>query len=255
MITVERKDEIALVSINRPAIRNAVDDATAEALYDAAIAFDEDPSLSVMVLTGSGGHFCAGADLKAVADGERRAIRESGIAPMGPTRLQLSKPVIAAVEGYAVAGGLELALWCDMRVAAKSAVFGVYCRRFGVPLIDLGTIRLPRLIGHGRAMDLILTGRSVEAEEALSMGLVNRIVTDGTALDNALNLAKDLAAFPQNCLRGDRLSAIEQWDLCMDDAIRREFSHGMDTLSSGETKDGATAFTKGAGRGGKERGT
>lgn len=253
MITVERKDEIAVVSINRPAIRNAVDDATAEALYDAALAFDEDPSLSVMILTGSGGHFCAGADLKAVAQGERRAIRESGIAPMGPTRLQLSKPVIAAVEGYAVAGGLELALWCDMRVAAKSSVFGVYCRRFGVPLIDLGTIRLPRLIGHGRAMDLILTGRSVDAEEALSIGLVNRVVADGSALDSALTLAKDIAAFPQKCLRGDRLSAIEQWDLCVDDAIRREFSHGMDTLSSGETKDGATAFTKGAGRGGTMR--
>lgn len=253
MITVERKDEIAVVSINRPKLRNAVDDATAEALYDAALAFDEDPSLSVMVLTGSGDHFCAGADLKAVAEGKRRAIRESGIAPMGPTRLQLSKPVIAAVEGYAVAGGLELALWCDMRVAARSAVFGVYCRRFGVPLIDLGTIRLPRLIGHGRAMDLILTGRSVPADEALSMGLANRVVEDGTALDTAISLSKDIAAFPQHCLRGDRLSAIEQWDLCMEDAIRREFTHGMDALSSGETKDGATAFAKGAGRSGGKR--
>ncbi|MGD8327390.1 MAG: crotonase/enoyl-CoA hydratase family protein [Sphingomonadales bacterium] len=255
MISVERKGEIAVVSLNRSAVRNAVDDATAEALYDAALAFDEDPSLSVMILSGSGGHFCAGADLKAVAKGERRAIRETGIAPMGPSRLQLSKPVIAAVEGYAVAGGLELALWCDMRVAAKSAIFGVYCRRFGVPLIDLGTIRLPRLIGHGRAMDMILTGRSVEASEAMEIGLVNRLVEDGEALSAALELAEQIAAFPQKCMRGDRMSAIEQWDLPWDEAVRREFNHGMEALSSGETRTGATAFTEGAGRhGGKREG-
>lgn len=251
MITVERKDEIAILSINREQVRNAVDDSTAEALYDAAIAFDEDPTLSVMILTGSGGNFCSGADLKAVASGERRAIRESGIAPMGPTRLQLSKPVIAAVEGYAVAGGLELALWCDLRVAAKDAVFGVYCRRFGVPLIDLGTIRLPRLIGHGRAMDLILTGRSVGAEEALGFGLVNRVVDNGKTLQAALDLAKGIAAFPQTCLRGDRLSAIEQWDLDVEDAIIREFQYGMETMGSGETKTGAYSFSQGLGRHGK----
>ena len=247
-VNFETHNNIAIVTINRPEVRNAVDLTTATALTEAFRRFDADDSLSVAILTGAGGTFCAGADLKSVAQGRRRELSESGDGPMGPTRLLLSKPVIAAVEGFAVAGGLELALWCDLRVAAENAVFGVYCRRFGVPLIDLGTIRLPRLIGHSRAMDLILTGRGVSGSEALQMGLANRLVAPGTALDAALELAGRIAAFPQTCLRSDRLSAYEQWDLSWDEAMRRELQRGLAVLASGETLAGAQRFTSGEGR-------
>ncbi|HWQ31715.1 MAG TPA: crotonase/enoyl-CoA hydratase family protein [Blastocatellia bacterium] len=247
-VNFEVHDNIAVVTINRPEVRNAVDLTTATALTEAFRRFDTDDSLSVAILTGAGGTFCAGADLKSVAQGQRRELSESGDGPMGPTRLLLSKPVIAAVEGFAVAGGLELALWCDLRVAAENAVFGVYCRRFGVPLIDLGTIRLPRLIGHSRAMDLILTGRGVSGAEAVQMGLVNRLVAPGTALEAALELADRIAAFPQTCLRSDRLSAYEQWDLSWNEAMRRELQRGLQVLASGETLAGAQRFSSGEGR-------
>jgi enoyl-CoA hydratase len=248
LIQTQAKDDILLVTINRPEARNAVNGATAQALADAFRDFDADPHLQVAILTGAGGTFCAGADLKAVSSGQGNRLSPDGGAPMGPTRMLLSKPVIAAVEGYAVAGGLELALWCDLRVAARDAVFGVFCRRFGVPLIDLGTIRLPRLIGHSRAMDLILTGRGVSGEEALQMGLANRLAEPGHALDAALELARSLARLPQTCLRSDRLSAYEQWSLPAQDAIRNEFRRGMHVIESGETVAGATRFASGQGR-------
>lgn len=247
----ETDGPVAIITLLRPEVRNAMDDPTAAQLVTAFERFESDSNLSVAVLTGAGGNFCAGADLKAVAAGERRAIQKDGIAPMGPTRMTLSKPVIAAVEGYAVAGGLELALWCDLRVAARDAVFGVFCRRFGVPLIDLGTIRLPRLIGQSRAMDMILTGRGVGAEEALSFGLANRVVETGTALAASVALAKDIAAFPQHCLRADRQSALEQWSLDWDAAWRNEFRLGMGVIESGETVSGASRFADGAGRHGE----
>jgi enoyl-CoA hydratase len=254
-VLTEREGPVAIVTINRPARRNAVDLPTAQALFDAFAAFDADDDASVAVLTGAGGAFCAGADLKAVAAGEGgKRVAPGGVnsfGPMGPTRLNLSKPVIAAIEGHAVAGGAELALWCDLRVMAQGATFGIYCRRFGVPLVDLGTIRLPRLIGHSRAMDLILTGRAVDADEALTMGLANRVVPEGQALSAAISLAKSIAAFPQTCLRNDRLSAIEQWDLDQGAAIDNEVAHGLDTLRSGETAAGAARFTDGAGRHGQ----
>ncbi len=239
-----------IVTINRPERRNAVDHRTAEALAAAFRAFDADPDLSVAVLTGAGDNFCAGADLKAIAEGQGNKIDKDGDGPMGPTRLQLSKPVIAAIEGHAVAGGLELALWCDMRVAANNATYGVYCRRFGVPLIDGGTVRLPRLIGEARALDMILTGRAVSAEEALSFGLANRLAEPGKALESATALARDLAALPQTCLRNDRASALAQWGLKESEAMANEFQLGLKTLESGETIAGASAFLKGAGRGG-----
>ena len=210
--------------------------------------YDRDDGPSVAVLTGAGGTFCAGADLKAVAAGEQRRLTEDAPAPLGPTRLLLSKPVLAAVEGHAVAGGLELALWCDLRVAAADAVFGVFCRRFGVPLLDLGTIRLPRLIGHSHAMDLILTGRGVHGEEALRMGLVNRLVPTGQALEAAVRLAHELARIPQRCLRSDRLSAYEQWSLSYEEALRNELRRGIEVVESGETVTGATSFARGQGR-------
>ncbi|WP_306252705.1 crotonase/enoyl-CoA hydratase family protein [Parvularcula sp. IMCC14364] len=248
-VTVETQGPVAIVTINRPARRNAVDQPTAEELVAAFEQFDADPALSVAVFTGAGGTFCAGADLKALSDGERKTVREEGqFAPMGPSRMRLSKPVIAAVEGFAVAGGLELALWADMRVAGNSAVFGVFCRRFGVPLIDLGTIRLPRLIGQSRAADMILTGREVKGAEALDFGLANRLVPDGQALASALELAQDIAAFPQRCLRNDRQSMYEQWDLTEAEAIRNEMRRGLDTIQSGETHAGASAFAGGKGR-------
>jgi len=251
-IQTARKDNVLTVTIDRPERRNAVDGVTAKALYDVFTDFDEDDSLSVAVLTGAGGNFCAGADLKAVSAGKGNAVLIDGdMAPMGPSRLRLSKPVIAAVEGYAVAGGLELALWCDLRVAAQSASFGVFCRRWGVPLIDLGTIRLPRLVGQSRAADMILTGREVGAEEALSLGLTNRVVADGQALAEAQKLAADIAAFPQRCLRSDRRSMLEQWDLGEPDAIKNETRLGLETIKSGETRAGATAFAKGRGRHGE----
>ena len=246
-VSVEHRGRVAIVAITRPERRNAVDIPTAEALFDAFTAFDNDESLDVAVLTGAGGHFCAGADLQAVAGGERRDITLDGaLAPMGPTRMKLGKPVIAAIEGFAVAGGLELAAWCDLRVAGQSAVLGVFCRRFGVPLIDLGTIRLPRLIGQGRAADMILTGRAVGADEALSWGLVNRVVPDGEALAAAVILAETLTQLPQAALRGDRLSMLEQWGMHTPDAIANEVRHGRRALAQGA--EGAARFTSGAGR-------
>jgi enoyl-CoA hydratase len=251
-VLVERDGPVTIVSINRPHCRNAVDGATARKLYDVFQAFDADAAASVAVFTGTGGTFCAGADLKAVAAGDPDKRREVGghdsIAPMGPSRLRLSKPVIAAVEGYAVAGGMELALWADLRVVAEDATFGIFCRRFGVPLIDLGTIRLPRLIGHSRAMDLILTGRPVGGAEALRMGLANRLVRAGEARAQAIALAHEIARFPQACLRADRLSALRQWDLAEDEAIAEEMRGGLEVIASGETLSGAARFASGAGR-------
>lgn len=238
-----RVDSILTVTINRPEARNAVDAATAAALTDLFRSFERDDTLDVAVLTGAGGTFCAGADLKAIATGRPNALNETGDGPMGPTRMLLSKPVIAAIEGYAVAGGLELALWCDLRVVARDATLGVFCRRVGVPLIDLGTIRLPRLIGQSRALDLILTGRGVSGEEALHMGLANRLVDSGGSLEGALELARKLAGFPQGCMRSDRLSCYEQWGLATEDAIRNEFRRGMAVLDSGEPLAGAREFT------------
>jgi enoyl-CoA hydratase len=251
-VLVERDGPVTIVSINRPHCRNAVDGATARKLFDAFRAFDADAEASVAVFTGTGGYFCAGADLKAVASGDPNKKREIAghdtIAPMGPSRLRLSKPVIAAVEGFAVAGGMELALWADMRVVAEDATFGIFCRRFGVPLIDLGTIRLPRLIGHSQAIDLILTGRPVGAQEALRMGLANRVVGRGEACAHAIALAREIARFPQTCMRADRLSALQQWDLSEEEAIANEMSGGLKVIASGETLSGATRFASGIGR-------
>ncbi len=247
-VLTEVYGEVLVVTINRPEVRNAVDGSTARALVEVFRAFDADSSMRVAVLAGAGGTFCAGADLKALAAGQGNKLSEVGDGPMGPTRMLLSKPVIAAVEGHAVAGGLELACWCDLRVAARDAVFGVYCRRFGVPLVDLGTIRLPRLIGHSHALDLILTGRGVWGEEALRMGLANRMVDRGSALEAALGLAHELAALPQTCLRSDRLSSYEQWSLPTSDAIRNEFRRGLKVIESGETVAGAQRFASGQGR-------
>ncbi len=250
-VSVEVRGRTAVVTIERPERRNAVDGATAQALYEAFKAFDADEALDVAVLQGRGGTFCAGADLKGVSEGRGNPVHTEGdLGPMGCTRLALSKPVIAAVEGHAVAGGLEVAAWCDLRVAAEGAVFGVFCRRFGVPLIDLGTVRLPRLIGHSRAMDLILTGRPVEAKEAHEIGLANRLAPRGEALAVALELAAQLSAFPQTCLRNDRASAIAQWSLDWDAATRREIELGRATLRTGEASEGASRFVGGEGRGG-----
>jgi enoyl-CoA hydratase len=247
-VRMETPDRVVVVTIDRPDVRNAVDGPTAQALADAFRAFDGDAALDAAVLTGAGGTFCSGADLKAAAAGAGNRVAEDGDGPMGPTRMLLSKPVIAAIEGHAVAGGLELALWCDLRVAARDAVLGVYCRRFGVPLVDGGTIRLPRLIGHGRALDLILTGRAVSAEEALAIGLVDRVVESGRTLEAAVSLARQLAAFPQRCLRSDRLAAYVQWDLPFAEAVRRETRHGLQVIASGETLEGARRFAAGDGR-------
>ena len=240
-VRVERDAKVTVVTIDRPERRNAVDPTTAAQLAHAFRAFDADDTQAVAVLTGAGGTFCAGFDLKALAAGDA-AVDESGDAPMGVSRLQLGKPVIAAVEGHAVAGGLELALWCDLRVAAVSAVFGVFSRRFGVPLVDGGTVRLPRIIGQGRALDMILTGRAVGAEEALQWGLADRVVPDGAALEAAVRLAHDIAATPQACMRSDRISALEQWSLPLDDALRNETRHGLEVIASGEPFDGARRF-------------
>jgi enoyl-CoA hydratase len=247
-INVEHEGRVTIVTINRPAARNAVDGPTAALLADAFRAFDADDAHDVAVLTGAGGHFCAGADLKAVSDGRGNPVHADGDGPMGPSRMLLSKPVVAAVEGFAVAGGLELALWCDMRVAATDAIFGVYCRRWGVPLIDGGTVRLPRLIGHSHALDLILTGRGVSGEEARLMGLANRLVEPGTARAAAVVLATELSALPQFCLRHDRLSSYQQWALDLPDALLLEYEHGLEVLKSGEAREGATRFAAGAGR-------
>jgi len=250
-VRYETDGPVAVVTIDRPEVRNAVDRPAAEALAAAFRRFDADDALAVAVLTGADGAFCAGTDLKAVAEAQGNRTAETGDGPMGPSRMLLGKPVIAAVEGHAVAGGLELALWCDLRVAATNAVFGVYCRRWGVPLVDGGTIRLPRLIGHSNAMDMILTGRGVSGDEALRMGLANRLVEPGTALAAAVALAKDLAKFPQRCMRSDRLSAYEQWSMDLDGALQNEFQRGREVILSGETREGATRFAQGAGRHGK----
>jgi enoyl-CoA hydratase/carnithine racemase len=247
-VTVEHAGRVTVVTIDRAGVRNAVDRETAAELAAAFRAFDTDGDHDVAVLTGAGGTFCAGADLKAVSEGAGNTVRPEGDGPMGPSRMLLSKPVIAAVEGHAVAGGLELALWCDLRVAARDAVFGVFCRRWGVPLIDGGTVRLPRLIGHSHALDLILTGRGVSGEEARHMGLANRLTEPGEALPTAIELARELSALPQMCLREDRASSYEQWALGLDDAIQVELEHGVRVLRSGEARSGASRFASGAGR-------
>jgi enoyl-CoA hydratase len=248
-VSVERHGRTTVVTIDRPARRNAVDRATADTLYQTFSAFDGDDASDVAILTGAGGTFCAGADLHAIAAGEQWPIAVDGDrAPMGPTRLRLHKPVVAAIEGYAVAGGFELALWCDLRVAGRSAVFGVFNRRFGVPLVDMGTIRLPRIVGQGRALDLILSGRAMGAQEASRIGLVDRLVEDGAALAGALQLAATLAAFPQTALRNDRRSLLEQWTLDEPAAIRNEVELGLATLASGEATSGAARFGAGSGR-------
>jgi enoyl-CoA hydratase len=245
-IEVDRDGAVLVVSLNRLEVRNAVDGPTARALAETFRDYDADPELSVAVLTGKGGSFCAGADLGTIAEGSdaERTLRvaEDGDGPLGVTRMTLGKPVLAAVEGYAVAGGLELALWCDLRVASTSAIFGVYCRRWGVPLVDGGTIRLPRLVGHGRALDMILTGRDVTGEEGLRIGLVDRVVEERQALPAAVALAKELAALPQTCLRSDRLSAFQQWGMKLPEALRNEYRHGIATIGSGETLAGAQRF-------------
>ncbi len=239
------------VTITRPEVRNAVDPETASALKAAFESFDQTDSLAVAVLTGVGGHFCAGYDLKALAAAASNQLPETGGGPMGPTRMLLTKPVIAAIEGYAVAGGLELALWCDLRVAANNATLGVFNRRFGVPLIDMGTIRLPRMIGQGRALDLILTGRPVSAMEALQISLVDRLVEPGTALEEAQQLARELAELPQGALRADRRSALIQWSLSLDEAAAAERRGGLEVLQSGEANQGARRFVEGEGRHGE----
>ncbi|MDA8255213.1 MAG: crotonase/enoyl-CoA hydratase family protein [Betaproteobacteria bacterium] len=251
-VRIERQGAVTTVVIDRSAARNAIDRATATALADAFRAFDADPDASVAVLCGSGGHFCAGADLKSfVANPDEWQLSETGDAPLGPTRMLLSKPVIAAVSGYAVAGGLELALWCDLRVVEQSATFGVFCRRWGVPLIDGGTIRLSRLIGHSRALDMILTGRPVGADEALACGLANRVVADGEARRAAEQLAAQIAALPQTCMQHDRLSSYEQWGLPLADALQNECRHGRISLDSDDAKSGAGRFKEGEGRHGR----
>jgi len=251
MVRYENSGPAAVVTIDRPTVRNAVDRATAAELAAAFRRFEADEAAAVAILTGAAGTFCAGADLKAVSAARGNPVNVAGDGPMGPTRMLLAKPVIAAVEGYAVAGGLELALWCDLRVAARDAVFGVFCRRWGVPLVDGGTVRLPRIVGHGVAMDLILTGRPVSGDEALHIGLVNRVTEPGKALEVALALASDVAAFPQRCMLSDRASAYEQWDLPLADALANETRHGIEVIHSGETVAGATRFASGKGRHGK----
>jgi enoyl-CoA hydratase len=245
----EVEGPIAVVTIDRPEVRNAIDGSTAKQLAESFQNFESDNTLSVAVLTGADGTFCSGADLKAVSsDQNNLRVDLEGDGPLGCTRMSLSKPVIAAVEGHAVAGGLELALWADLRVAANDAVFGVYCRRWGVPLVDGGTIRLPRLIGQSHANDMILTGRGVSGQEAFNMGLANRLCSPGMALSEAQNLAQQLAEFPQLCLRSDRRSSYEQWGMSFEDALRNETVLGRETIESGETREGATRFAQGAGR-------
>ncbi|MEH6638455.1 MAG: crotonase/enoyl-CoA hydratase family protein [Porticoccaceae bacterium] len=247
-VLVEKNGPVTTVILNRPEARNAVDRPTAEALAEAFLQFDADEEALVAVFYGANGSFCAGADLKAMADESRRnRIAADGDGPMGPSRMLLSKPVIAAVSGYAVAGGLELALWCDMRIVEEDAIFGVFCRRWGVPLIDGGTVRLPRIIGLGRAMDLILSGRPVAAEEAYVMGLANRVVASGTARQEAEALAREIAQFPQHCLRNDRLSVYEQQGLTLEDALRNEFERSAESLLVDGLK-GASQFAEGKGR-------
>jgi enoyl-CoA hydratase len=252
-VRVDRDGPVTTVTIDRPEVRNAVDRVTAEQLADAFRDFDADGSAAVAVLTGAGGHFCAGADLKAVGEGRGNRVEPDGDAPMGPSRMRLSKPVVAAIEGYAVAGGLELAVWADLRVASRDAVLGVFCRRWGVPLIDGGTVRLPRLIGESRAMDLVLTGRAVPGPEAYEMGLVNRLCEPGEALAVAQRLATELAGLPQTCLRQDRLSVLEQWGREEQEALAAELGHGLVSLQA-DALAGASRFAAGAGRHGAPEG-
>lgn len=246
-VLVEKNGPVTTVILSRPEVRNAVNRETAQALAEAFREFDKDDDARVGVLFGDNGTFCAGADLKAIAGGNHNRTETTGDGPMGPSRMVLSKPVVAAISGYSVAGGLELALWCDLRVMEEDAVLGVFCRRWGIPLIDGGTVRLPRLIGLSRALDLILTGRPVGAPEALNIGLVNRVVRKGAAREAAEELAREIADFPQVCMRGDRMSAYEQFDLSFDDAMANEFKHGSAALSE-ETSAGAKQFSSGAGR-------
>jgi enoyl-CoA hydratase len=250
-VRVERAENVTTIVLSRPERRNAVDRETAAALAAAFRDFEADPEARVAVLWGEGGNFCAGADLKAVAENGGNVVQVAGDGPMGPSRMHLAKPVIAAVSGFAVAGGLELAIWCDLRVAERSAVFGVFCRRWGVPLVDGGTVRLPRLVGQGRAMDMILTGRPVGAEEALAMGLADRVVDDGCARAEAEALARQIAAFPQKCMLADRRSAFDQWDASFDEAMALETEGGLQVIRSGETVAGALRFAGGAGRHGR----
>ena len=245
-VNVLRDNDIVTVVLDRPSARNAVDGPTAQALADAFRAFESDPTARVAVLHGEHGTFCAGADLKAITRGEGNRIHPEGDGPMGPSRMVLSKPVIASIAGYAVAGGLELALWCDLRIAEEDAVLGVFCRRWGVPLIDGGTARLPRIVGLGRALDLILTGRAVSAQEALAMGLVNRVVPRGQALEAAMGLARELARLPQACMLADRASAYASLDTDLATAMTREFEGGVEVLAEGI--EGAMRFAAGAGR-------
>jgi enoyl-CoA hydratase len=250
-VRYEINDRVAVVTIDRPEVRNAIDNETARELFGTFARFESDEAADVAVLTGAGGTFCAGFDLRAFSEGQLQQLDPSLPGPMGPTRMVLSKPAIAAVEGYAVAGGMELALWCDLRVAASDATFGIFNRRFGVPLVDLGTIRLPRLIGHSVAMELILTGRPVTAVEAKQIGLVNRLAPKGEALNAASALAREIASFPQIALRNDRMSAIEQWFMSQREAMENEIRYGLATLASGEALDGAKKFLDGEGRHGE----
>lgn len=249
-VLIERRGPVTIVTVDRPEVRNAVDRPTAQMLADAFRRFGADDAQLVAVLTGSGGTFCAGADLKAMANDPTRANRidPEGDGPMGPTRMVLDKPVVAAIEGHAVAGGMELLLWCDLRVAARDATFGFYDRRWGVPLIDGGTVRLPRLIGQSRALDMILTGRPVSGSEAYEMGLVNRLCEPGRALEEAIALAEDIARFPQAVLRADRRSVFAQWGSSLQDALAREFTWGIEAAATGETRAGAERFASGKGR-------
>lgn len=254
-VIVERRGQVQIVTIDRPEVRNAVDGPTARALYDVFVDADGDDDVAISVLTGSGGTFCAGADLKAISDDRGNSVHDDppdeivgSLGPMGPTRLLLDKPVIAAVEGHAVAGGLELACWADLRVAAADATFGVYCRRWGVPLVDGGTIRLGRLIGHSRALDLIMTGRGIDGVEAERIGLANRVSEPGAALVDAVTLAEQIASLPQICLRSDRRSSCDQWGLDLGEALSNETRLGRATIASGETQAGAQRFAEGAGR-------
>lgn len=255
-VRVTTNGPVTIVTIDRPEVANAIDGPTAGDLADAFRDFDADPGQVVAVLTGAGGTFCAGADLKAMSEpGLARVSRvePDGDGPVGPTRMLLGKPVIAAVEGHAVAGGLELAAWCDLRVAAVDAVFGVYCRRWGIPLMDGGTFRLTRLLGHSHALDLILTGRGVSGDEALRMGLANRIVAKGRSLEHATGLAHEIAGRPQAALRSDRLASYEQWSLAVTGAITNEYEHGMATLRTGQIEEGLVRYQSGAWRSGTPR--
>jgi enoyl-CoA hydratase len=247
-VRTETAEHVTTVILSRPERRNAVDRATADALEAAFKAFEADANARVAVLWGEGGTFCAGADLVALSSGGGNRVAPDGAGPMGPTRMALTKPVIAAVAGHAVAGGLELALWCDLRVVEEDATFGVFCRRWGVPLIDGGTVRLPRVVGVGRAMDMILTGRAVKADEALSWGLANRVVPKGKSREEAEQLAREIALLPQTCMRSDRRSSVDQWSLPMSEAMAHEFTLGAATIASGETVEGAMRFASGAGR-------